>query len=58
MNANERELILKDEVFQIVGAAMEVSNELGCGFLEAVYHEALRIELEERRIPHVQQKRI
>jgi hypothetical protein len=26
MNANERELILKDEVYQIVGAAMEVSN--------------------------------
>ena len=58
INANERELILKDEVFQIVGAAMEVSNELGCGFLEAVYQEALEIELDERRIPHVQQKRI
>ena len=51
MDANERELILKDEVFQIVGAAMEVSNELGCGFLEAVYQEALEIELDERRIP-------
>ena len=58
MNANERELILKDEVFQIVGAAMEVSNELGCGFLEAVYQEALEIELDERKIPHVPQKRI
>ncbi len=58
MDANERELILKDEVYQIVGAAMEVSNELGCGFLEAVYQEALGIELDERRIPHVPQKRI
>lgn len=29
MNANERELILKEEVYQIVGAAMEVSNVLG-----------------------------
>ena len=37
---------------------MEVSNELGCGFLEAVYQEALEIELDERRIPYVQQKRI
>ena len=43
MNANERELILKDEVYQIVGAAMEVCNQLGCGFLEAVYQEALEI---------------
>jgi hypothetical protein len=28
MNANERELILKEEVFATVGAAMTVSNEL------------------------------
>ena len=58
MNANERELILKDEVYQIVGAAMEVSNQLGCGFLEAVYQEAMEIELDERHIPHVPQRRI
>ena len=30
---------------------MEVSNQLGCGFLEAVYQEALEIELDERKIP-------
>ena len=58
MDANERELILKDEVYQIVGAAMEVFNQLGCGFLEAVYQEAFEIELDERRISHVPQKRI
>ncbi|MHC1594566.1 MAG: GxxExxY protein [Methanotrichaceae archaeon] len=56
--ANERELILKDEVYQIVGAAMDVSNQLGCGFLEAVYQEALEIELAERLSAHVPQKRI
>ena len=58
MDVKERELIFKDEVYQIVGAAMEVSNQLGCGFLEAVYQEALGIELGERGIPYVTQKRI
>jgi GxxExxY protein len=58
MDLKERELIFKDEVYQIVGAAMEVSNQLGCGFLEAVYQEALGIEFDERRIPNAPQKRI
>ncbi len=55
MNANTRELILGDEVYAIIGAAMEVSNVLGCGFLEAVYQEALEMELCERLIPFVRQ---
>jgi GxxExxY protein len=46
------ELLLKDEVFAVVGAAMAVYNELRPGFLEAVYHEALEIELTERGIPY------
>ena len=58
MNVNEQELILKDEVYHIVGAAMEVSNQLGCGFLEPVYQEALEIEFNKRQIPHMSQKRI
>jgi GxxExxY protein len=50
------ELLLKDEVFAIVGAAIEVHRELGPGFLEAVYQEALAIELRERGIQFEAQK--
>lgn len=61
MNANGREsdgLIYKDEVYRIVGAAMDVSNTLGRGFLEAVYQEALEIELRDNGVPFESQKRI
>ena len=58
MNDNTRGLILKDEVYLIVGAAMEVSNELGNGFLEAVYQEALGMEFTQRRVPYTAQQRI
>ena len=50
------ELLLKDEVFAIVGAAMEVYWQLGSGFLEPVYQEALGIELQRRQVPHHAQR--
>jgi GxxExxY protein len=52
------ELLLKDEVYQIVGAAIEVHRELGSGFLEAVYQEALAIEFGHRHLPHLSQPRL
>lgn len=45
------DLLYKDEVYAIVGAAMEVYNDLGPGFLENVYQEAMEIEVEVRKIP-------
>jgi GxxExxY protein len=52
------ELILKDEVYAIAGAAMEVYYTLGVGFLEPVYQEALAFEFTGRGIPYVREERL
>ena len=44
-------LLYKDEVYAIIGAAMEVYNTLGSGFAEPVYQEAFGIEMIARTIP-------
>ena len=53
---NVTALILKDEVYAVVGAAIEVHRELGPGFLEAVYQEAMEAELRLLNIPFEAQK--
>ena len=52
------ELIYKDEVYAIVGAAQEVYYTLATGFLEAVYQEAMEIEMCRRNIPFEPQKQL
>jgi GxxExxY protein len=54
----DKDLLYRDEVYAIVGAAMEVHTVLGVGFAEAVYDEPLRIEFAARSIPFEAQKRL
>ncbi len=51
-------LLYRQEVFEIVGAAIEVHTELGNGFLEPVYQKALEIEFSLRNIQFEPQKRL
>ncbi len=43
---------------KIIGAAIEVHRELGPGFLENIYEEALKIEFSEHNIDYESQKEI
>ncbi len=45
------EIVYKDESYYIIGLCMDVHNELGKGFSEAVYGDALEIELKSNGVP-------
>lgn len=51
-------LLYEEETGKILKACMNVFNELGNGFLEAVYQEALAIEFEEMHIPFEREAKI
>ena len=55
MYTNDEKLLLKEEVFQIVGCAIEVLNTLGHGLVEKPYENALVVEFGLRKIPFRQQ---
>jgi GxxExxY protein len=48
-------MLFPDESYHIMGACFEVHNHLGCGFLEAVYQEALATEFAMQHVPYVAQ---
>ncbi|MBK9216695.1 MAG: GxxExxY protein [Chloracidobacterium sp.] len=50
------DLILKDEAYRIIGLCMEVHNNLGAGFLEIVYKDALELEFRRAGILYEREK--
>lgn len=50
--------IYQEESYKIRGAIFAVHRELGCGFLERVYQDALECEFQERGIPYEREKEI
>ncbi|MHC4116521.1 MAG: GxxExxY protein [Planctomycetota bacterium] len=50
-----KEIIYKELSYKVIELALEVHNELGCGFLEKVYENALTILFEREGIPARQQ---
>jgi GxxExxY protein len=57
MNANTRELVLRNEVYAVVGCAIEVLNVRGHGLHEKIYENCLCVEFRLRDIPFSQQQR-
>ncbi len=50
------DILYKDESYQLLGVLFDVHNELGGGFLEAVYSDAIQHELKLRNIPFEKEK--
>jgi GxxExxY protein len=57
MDANGRELLLKDEVYSVISCSLEILNGLGHGLHEKPYENALVVEFSHRGIPFIQQPR-
>ena len=49
-------LIYKEESYEIIGKCMEVHKNLGSGFLEIVYKDALEYEFRNAEIPYEREK--
>ena len=49
-------IIHKEESYQIIGICMEVHNNLGAGFSEIVYKDALELEFKNAKIEYSREK--
>src|SRR5262249_17499888 len=54
----QQEIVYKDEAYAIVGACFEVYNEMGCGFVEPVYQECVKIEFLAKSLPFHSQREL
>jgi len=52
------QLLHQELTGKVIAACFQVHNELGCGFHEKVYQEALAIVLEEQNIPFEREKHL
>ena len=49
-------IILEEESYQLIGICMEIHRELGMGFKEIVYKDALGYEFKSRKINFIREK--
>lgn len=52
------DILFKEESYKIVGICMKIHRELGCGFKEIIYKDAIEVELRKHSIPFEREKRI
>jgi GxxExxY protein len=50
------DIILKEESYKIIGLCMKVHTQLGMGFKEIIYKDALEIEFKTHNIPFAREK--
>jgi GxxExxY protein len=50
------DIIFKEESYKIIGSCMKVQMQLGAGFLESVYQEALEKQFIKDGIPYIREK--
>lgn len=55
-DSNSDAFLFKEDTYKVIGICMEVHRELGHGFLEIVYKDAIEYELRTRGIPFVREK--
>ena len=58
MTTDADDALFETEGYALMGAAFEVYNHLGAGFLEEVYQEAMELELAARQIPFISKPRL
>ena len=50
------DFLYKDKTYQIIGILFEVHKNLGKGFSEIVYKDAIEFELQQANIPYEREK--